>query len=277
MREGTVLLTGATGFVGKNVFDLLVQQYNIRVVIRRTNTSIFEKYSNVEVVYSTDIFLESEEWWKDTCKNVDFIIHCAWYAEPGLYLDSELNLKCLIGTINFANAARKNNVKKFVGIGTCFEYDLSNKILSIDSPINPTTLYASAKASAFFTLRELFKNSNTSFSWCRLFYLYGKGEDSRRLVPYIRNQIAKGEKADLTSGLQVRDYLNIEKAAEMIIEILVSTSIGPLNICSGVGITVKELAEEIASEYGRLDLLNFGSRAENLLDPPCVIGVKSIP
>ena len=182
----------------------------------------------------------------------------------------------MIGTLNFANAARKNNVKKFVGIGTCFEYDLNNNILSVESPLNPTTLYASAKVSVFLTLRELFKKSDTMFSWCRLFYLYGKGEDSRRLVPYIRNKISKGEKADLTSGLQIRDYLNVEKAAEMITDIIVSNSSGPINVCSGIGITVKELAEEIASEYGRLDLLNFGARAENLLDPPCVIGVKSI-
>jgi nucleoside-diphosphate-sugar epimerase len=276
MREWTVLLTGATGFVGKNVFNLLVEQYNIRVVIRPTNKSTFESYSNVEVVYSNDIFLESEDWWIEVCKSVDFIIHCAWYAEPGHYLESELNLKCLIGTLNLANAARKNNVKKFVGIGTCFEYDLNNNILSVESPLNPTTLYASAKVSVFLTLKELFKKSETMFSWCRLFYLYGKGEDSRRLVPYIRNKISKGEKADLTSGLQVRDYLNVEKAAEMITDILVSNSSGPINVCSGVGITVKELAEKIASEYGRLDLLNFGARAENLIDPPCVIGVKSI-
>jgi dTDP-6-deoxy-L-talose 4-dehydrogenase (NAD+) len=48
---------------------------------------------------------------------------------------------------------------------------------------------------------------------------------------------------------------------------------GPVNICSGHGISVRALAESIADEYGRRDLLRFGARPDNLIDPPCVVGV----
>jgi dTDP-6-deoxy-L-talose 4-dehydrogenase (NAD+) len=39
---------------------------------------------------------------------------------------------------------------------------------------------------------------------------------------------------------------------------------------------VRHFAEQIADEYGRRDLLEFGARPENLVDPPCVVGVRSV-
>jgi dTDP-6-deoxy-L-talose 4-dehydrogenase (NAD+) len=50
---------------------------------------------------------------------------------------------------------------------------------------------------------------------------------------------------------------------------------GPVNICSGTPITVRQIAEKIADEYGRRDLLQFGARPENLVDPPRVVGLAN--
>ena len=80
------------------------------------------------------------------------MIHVAWYVEPGKYLDSPKNLDCLIGTLALAKGAVNANVSRFVGIGTCFEYDLKEGYLSTDTPLRPLTPYAAAKASAFITL-----------------------------------------------------------------------------------------------------------------------------
>ena len=60
----------------------------------------------------------------------------------------------------------------------------------------------------------------------------------------------------------------------MIVESALSKKQGPVNICSGVPITVRQLAEQIADEYGRRDLLKFGVRPDNLFDPVYVVGVK---
>jgi dTDP-6-deoxy-L-talose 4-dehydrogenase (NAD+) len=50
---------------------------------------------------------------------------------------------------------------------------------------------------------------------------------------------------------------------------------GPVNICSAQPITVRQLAETIADEFGRRDLLRFGARPDNLVDPPCVVGIRA--
>jgi dTDP-6-deoxy-L-talose 4-dehydrogenase (NAD+) len=61
----------------------------------------------------------------------------------------------------------------------------------------------------------------------------------------------------------------------MIVEAALGPVQGPVNICSGKAITVRQLAETIADEFGRRDLLRFGARPDNLVDPPCVVGIRA--
>lgn len=167
-------------------------------------------------------------------------------------------------------------VQRFIGVGSCSEYDVSFGYLSIDTPLNPTTPYAKAKVSTFLALSKLLPLRNIEFAWARLFYLYGEGEDARRLVPYLRARLSAGEPADLTSGSQIRDYLDVADAGAQIAALGLSEVCGAVNICSGHPLTIRELAEQIADEYGRRDLLRFGVRADNQFDPPCVVGIRSV-
>ena len=223
-------------------------------------------------IYTDDLFSESREWLEAACQGVDTIIHAAWYVEPGKYLRSVLNVDCLIGTLRFAQAAASAGVRRFVGIGTCLEYKLLDFPLTVESPLGPLTPYAAAKASSCLVLSQLLPALNVEFAWCRLFYLYGKDEDPRRLVPYVRSQLAAGKPVELTSGTQIRDYLDVQVAGEMIAEIAMGYEQGAFNICSGVPITVREFVENIADEYNARHLLQFGRHPQSPDDPPCVWG-----
>lgn len=191
----------------------------------------------------------------------------------GKYLQSPVNLDCLAGTLQAARGAAEAGVRRFVGTGTCFEYDLSGGTLSVDTPLKPVTVYAAAKVAAFLTLTQYLATRSIEFSWCRLFYLFGEGEDPRRLVPYLRARLAAGEPAELSSGNQVRDFMDVREAGRMLAATALGRVEGPVNVCTGLGITVRELAERIADEFGRRDLLRFGARADNLVDPARVVGV----
>ena len=195
--------------------------------------------------------------------------------KPGLYLKSTKNLDCLSATLTFAKACAAQGVRRFVGIGTCFEYDLSHEFLAVDTQLRPTSPYAAAKAAAYFALEQYFFSAEVEFAWCRLFYLYGEGEDSRRLVAYVRGRLEAGESVDLTSGEQVRDFLDVAVAGEMIVDLARSSEVGAVNVCSAIPVTVRELVEKIADEYGRRDLLRFGVRKDERFDPNIVVGVTS--
>lgn len=271
-----VLLTGATGFVGRHVLRFLEEQgVQVRVVVREGKQIQLANSKGVERIVTTpDLFAESLAWWAEVCTGIDTVIHLAWYAEPGKYLQSVKNIDCLSGTLCFAKGAMQAGVRRFIGIGTCAEYDLSSGLLSVETPLKPATPYAATKAAAYMALSQCLTNQGLEFAWCRLFYLYGDGEDARRLVPYLRTMLAAGKPAELSSGDQVRDFLDVREVARMIVETALGKVQGPVNICSGIPITVRQIAERIADEYGRRDLLRFGARPDNLIDPPRVIGVK---
>lgn len=271
-----VLLTGATGFAGRQILRALTEAgVPARIVLREGSENRLLDGALIEsVVVTPDLFAEKADWWEIASSGVDTVIHCAWYAEPGKYLHSQKNIDCLEGTLQLARGAVAAGVKRFVGVGTCFEYDLSAGMLTTETPLKPTTPYAGSKAAVFLSLGHWLPVQSVQFAWCRLFYLFGEGEDERRLVPYLRSQLAAEKPVDLTSGNQIRDFLDIREAGRQIADVALGDRTGPVNICSGVPITVRQMAERIADEYGRRDLLRFGARPDNIIDPPCVVGVR---
>jgi nucleoside-diphosphate-sugar epimerase len=266
-----VLLTGATGFVGQAVMRGLGARGIAPICVTRPGRMVKGASQVVEI---EDIFSQSADWWAEVCQDVDMVLHVAWYAEPGKYLTSDKNLDCLAGTLALAKGAARAGVRRLVGVGTCFEYDLTGGELSTDTALDPLTPYAAAKAAVFVALNKLAPQMGMDFLWARLFYLYGQGEDPRRLVPYLHQQMQASERADLTSGTQLRDFMDVDAAAALLLDDAFSDRTGASNIASGQGITVRALAEQIADQYGRRDLLNFGARPDNLTDPPVVIGVR---
>jgi nucleoside-diphosphate-sugar epimerase len=269
-----ILLTGATGFVGRHVHHALVARGALVRVVVRDDSESRQTAATESIVATPDVFAEKAAWWSQACSGVDTVVPVAWYTEPGVYLHSPKNEACLAGTLELARGAIAAGVRRVVGIGTCFEYDVSAGLLTTRTPLSPQTPYARAKASAFRALSELLPSRAVGFAWCRLFYLYGDGENERRLVPYLRERLARGEPAELTSGTQIRDFLDVREAGAMIADVALGTAQGPVNICSGVPVTVRELADRIADEYGRRDLLRFGARPDNAFDPPRVVGLR---
>lgn len=271
-----ILMTGGTGFVGKHVLrKFLSRDVTVKLTLRTPLSGIRDQSPKIqEPILSKDIFAEDENWWAKVLPGTDILVHLAWYTEPGQYQFSPKNLDCLIGTLRMARAAHAAGVKRLVGIGTCFEYRPSDQPLSRSALLEPSSPYAACKLAAFHALSNFAASSGMEFLWCRLFYLYGEGEDERRLVPSLRKNLSRGQAVELTNGDQVRDFLEVRQAAHQIVDLAMSSETGAFNICSGQGVTVRSLANQIADEYGRRDLLKFGSRRENPIDPPFVVGIK---
>ena len=211
-----ILLTGATGFVGRQILRALGdRRCRVRAVVRDGKQGqVADKAAVGSSGSKSRIFLQKARlWWSDVCDGVDTVIHAAWYVEPELYLQSPKNRECLSGTLRIAQGAAQAKVRRIVGIGTLFEYDVSAGYLGVETPLKPSTPYAQAKADAFAALSQLLPQHAIEFTWCRLFYLFGEGEDPRRLVPYVRAKLKAGEPAELSSGTQIRDFSTCERPA----------------------------------------------------------------
>lgn len=270
---GTVLLTGAGGFVGRHLLTALRKRgYKVRSIVRNGQA---DSGQDADIVETPDLFAMPPASMRNLFRGVDLVIHAAWYTDPTDYLHSAVNLDCLSGTLRLVEAAEASGVRRFVGIGTAFEYARATGKLRPEDPLGPSTLYGAAKASAYMMARQLCLLSGMEFAWCRLFSVYGPGENSQRLIPLLRERLSRGAPVDLTSGTQVRDYLEVREAAQQIVELAASSQTGPLNVCSGIPVTVRQVAEQIADEYGRRDLLRFGIKPDRPGDPMHIVGVPS--
>ena len=274
-----ILLTGATGYIGRKILDAIS---NIRpdslIRITTRNQDFINKYKNqknLELIYTDDLFTESESSLLNLCSNVGYVIHAAWYVEPGKYLNDIKNIDCMAGTLRLAKAASMANVKKFIGLGTCFEYDIKEMLLSINSPTKPHTFYGHIKLNTFKILESMFVTSKVEFLWCRLFYIYGEGDDERRLSGYIESCIKKNQPAYLSHGMQIRDYLDVQKVAEKIVKHSFDSSVGVRNICSSIPISIGDLSRKIASSQNCEHLLKFAHK-NNQVEPEvdCVLGIQ---
>lgn len=273
----TVLLTGATGFVGRQIHRRLAEAGHSIKVIVRPGRQVKLAGPAASVIETDDLFQLSAEAWTPHVEGIDAVIHSAWFVEPGVYLDSRKNIDCVKGSLALADAAAKSGVEHFIGIGTCMEYVLPSDNLHINAPLGATTLYAASKLALYRMLKARFAASkHTKFSWCRLFYLYGEAEHPKRLVPYIRRQIEGNEKVKLSAGTQLRDFMDVHEAGNQIADVVDTGQPDAINICSGAAITIRHFAESIADQYDRRDLLEFGTAQIHPSDPAAVVGVSNV-
>lgn len=156
------------------------------------------------------------------------------------------------------------------------EYRLPSDHLTVHSPLDPRNFYAACKLSAYYMLQQWLEFRGVPFSWCRIFYLYGEGEHPRRLASYVRQRLECDEIAQLSSGTQIRDFLDVREAAAMIAGVVKTRQAGAINICSGEPITIRAFVEQIADEYGKRHLLQFGIVPPHPSDPAAVVGVCNL-
>lgn len=267
-------MTGGTGFVGQQVTRALIERgHSVYLVSRRPDLLI----PGTQLRQTDDLFSAGRAHLEDLLTGIDVVVHLAWYVDPTDYLSSDENWRCLSGSLRFALAARDMGISHFVGVGTCIEYERTDSVRTPKTRIDPDTAYGAAKASLFFSLREIFE-SKADWAWCRLFFLHGEGEDPRRLVPHVRSQIGEGIFPRLHSPNAIRDFMNVSEAGEKIAKIADLRLSGVFNVCSGKPRSVMELATEIATRMGRLDLVEQAVKnglSEGATNVTTILGLPS--
>lgn len=270
-----ILVTGAPGFIGKYVIDELLK-HNIEIFsVQRSTKSEEILNKRVHVIETDDLFSESIEWWETKCKGMDIVLHLAWFTKSREYLDSYENIHCLTGSLNLARGAVLAGIKRFIGIGTCVEYDLTYQTLSVDTPLKPLSIYAASKVGLFLNLTQFFKTYSVDFTWCRIFYVYGDSDDKNRFIPFLKSKLDLNEEVNLPNGEQIRDFLNVTEVARIISEITLSTKTGPINVCSGIPKSIQQIAIQVADQYQKRDLIKFDKNIDKLDSHPFIVGVPN--
>lgn len=263
-----VLVTGATGFIGRHALQSLIERgFEVHAICHKNplDGNIISHRADLLSASSTEIL----------CKEVKatHLLHFAWIATPGEFWTSPLNEDWKEATIRLVREFQKYGGVRAVVAGTCAEYDWSHadKLINEDTPCDPSTIYGKAKHETRLALESFAKETGMSLGWGRIFFLYGPHEPESKFVAYVINQLLAGKKALLSHGEQIRDFLYVQDVADAFSTLLDSEVKGEVNIASGKRISLKEIALQIARELGKEDLLSFGAREAPLNEPPSLI------
>jgi nucleoside-diphosphate-sugar epimerase len=254
-----VLLTGASGYVGRHACDSLIARgielHAVSRLPRPAVRGITWHQAGLLEPGSSNRLIETIR--------PDAILHLAWDVTPGQYWTSPGNHAWRAATGELARVAAATGVTRFVGAGTCAEYDWSSGYCDeAVTPLAPASLYGQSKLGAWREV-EAAGGGSMRAAWGRLFYLFGGEEHPSRLVPSVATALLRGEPALCSDGLQVRDFLHVADAADALVALLLSPVDGPVNIASGEPRAVKDIIDAVSSRLARPDLVRLGARSSN--------------
>ncbi|MFT4164467.1 MAG: NAD(P)-dependent oxidoreductase [Microlunatus sp.] len=254
-----ILVTGGSGFIGRWVVEALRKKHADVFVCTRTPSRVTDVAGDLLQLDAPETLVAKVR--------PDIIVHAAWCVEPDRFWFTPANLDWGAVTLRLARVAAEMGVRRFVGIGTCFEYDwpIEGQCCEATTPIRPTTLYATTKDSVRRVIQEYAKGGGFEFAWARLFYLFGPYEHPKRLVASVASRLARNLPAPLSSGTAVRDFMDVRDAGAAVAALALSSVTGAVNIGSGEATKVIDLARQlqaIAGGTGQLQIGGWPDRAE---------------
>jgi NAD dependent epimerase/dehydratase len=260
MSGKKVLVTGADGFIGSHLVEMLVKKgFDVRAM------SLYNSFGNwgwlenigclkdVEVV-SGDIC--NPHFCVNAAKGVDSIFHLAAliaipysYAAPSSYIDT--NVK---GTFNICQAALDNRCEKVIHTSTSEVYGTAQYIpIDEKHPLQPQSPYSASKIGADAVAMSFFNSFDLPVVVARPFNTYGPRQSARAVIPSIIIQIADGKKEiKLGDTYPTRDFNYVEDTCSGLINLHnCKKAIGStVNIGSGTEISIADTLNMIKELMG---------------------------
>ena len=281
MKPHRILLTGASGTLGRNFLELAGNDPNLEIlVLLRSESRFHSKYASAREA-------RVDLWDREGVARIvaDFrpetIIHCAatgmefpkteWFDLIRFNVDF---------TVNLCESAALSGGSHFIFISTGLAYKSIPRPLNEADPLDTRHPYGASKAAADLLVRSASVEFGIPLTVLRPFSFTGIGDDRSRLFPSILRAASSGVPIELTSGLQSRDHISARDVASAIIATVrnVPAPDNPavFNIGGGSSATVREMVEGVVAELGIPVKLRFGAKAEGRFEPSHLVADSSL-
>lgn len=260
MKE--VLILGGTGFIGTNLVKKLDSKKLIITVVGNQGQNKIEEDINYIYLNGKSISEISHL----TQTKFTYIINLMGYVDHSHFFASGRDVvrSHLIEMISFIENMNRDNLKKFVQIGSSDEYSNEKSPQKEDKRSFSFSPYSFAKSASTDFLRMLNKSDNFPAVILRLFLVYGPHQKKDRFIPQLINGCLRNEKIPMTNGSQLRDFCYVSDVCEAIISCLDTDKIEGeiINIASGKPVSILTVAKEINTLIGQgeLDIGNMPDR-----------------
>jgi NAD dependent epimerase/dehydratase len=209
-----VLITGADGFIGSHLVELLVKEgYQVKALSFYNSFNNWGWLEDVRCKNEIELFagdIRDQHYCQHITKDVDIVFHLAAliaipysYLAPDSYVDTNVR-----GTLNICQAALKSGVKRLVHASTSEVYGTAQYV-PIDErhPLQPQSPYSASKIGADAVAMSFFNSFELPVTIARPFNTYGPRQSARAVIPTIISQIAAGKKQiELGDVTPTRDF-----------------------------------------------------------------------
>lgn len=260
-----IAVTGARGFVGRHVLaELARRDVDVVATYRPTGSSGVPAMGRLKWV-PLDLGCPPEDCFT-ALHRPDVLLHLAWGGLPNYRSSHHVDVE-LPRHLAFLENVVRNGLSALVVAGTCLEYGLQSGGLAPDAETRPTTPYGTAKDALRRRLQALQADCSFRLTWARLFYMYGDDQPATSLWPSLKAAALAGRlEFPMSGGEQLRDYLPVEEVASGLAELaLAPADRGPVNVCSGQPVSVRDFVENkirqnawhITPVYGELPYTDY--------------------
>ena len=252
---GKILVTGADGFIGSHLTDLLLSEgYQVRALSQYNSFNNWgwlegNKHKNLEVV-SGDV--RDAAFCRHIAKGCDTIFHLAAliaipysYVAPESYVDT--NIK---GTLNMCQAAMDCGARRIIVTSTSEVYGTAQYV-PIDErhTRQPQSPYSATKIGADAIALSFFNAFNLPVVIARPFNTYGPRQSARAIIPTIISQIAAGKRQIMVGDLTpTRDFNFVKDTCRGFLALATADGIEgrDINIATGTEVSMKQTLDTIA-------------------------------
>lgn len=257
LKGKKVLVTGADGFIGSHLTEVLLEQgYDVKAFAYYNSFNTWgwldtidkNKLKEIEV-FTGDI--RDPNGVREAMKGVDEVFHLAAliaipfsYHSPDSYVDT--NIK---GTLNVLQAARDLDTSRILVTSTSEVYGTAQYVpIDEKHPFQGQSPYSATKIGADRIAESFYRSFNMPISIVRPFNTYGSRQSARAVIPTIITQLLSGEtEIKLGSLSPTRDFNYVKDTANGFIEISKSDkTIGEeINIATQQEVSIGEFAKEM--------------------------------
>lgn len=251
-----VLITGANGFVGANLCNALIGEYNVVGLIRSLKSEDRDPLYLLGVrddvtLYFGDIRDFNVIFDVVNKEDIDIIIHLAAQAHVRKAIKDPINAITtnVMGTLNVLEVARAFDLDYVIIQSSDKVYGEATNA-NEEAPFRPKEIYSASKASADLIAQAYMKTYDMNIAIVRPTNLYGPADLHDRIIPNMIRACLRGEAPVIYKGVKiVREFLYIHDYCEAIKLLLRKKQKGVFNIGSGEVKSQEEIAHEIAKHF----------------------------
>lgn len=260
IRNKSVLITGADGFIGSHLTELLAREAGkVRALAQYNSFNSWGWLEDTAVLPDIEVVtgdVRDPNFCAKITEGVDVVFHLAAliaipysYVAPDSYVDTNIR-----GTLNLCQAAMRNGVSRVMHTSTSEVYGTARYApIDEEHPLQPQSPYSASKIGADAMAMSFFNAFELPVTIARPFNTYGPRQSARAIIPTIISQIAAGERVIKVGDLRpTRDFNFVtDTCAGMLAIAECDAAIGEtVNIGSGVEITISDLFTLIADTMG---------------------------